>query len=323
MCTLKFQASLPQQPGAPGGDQKQREKGQGARRALNPRPAAPAAHEQCARPRPLHSPPRSAPHQHPRGWSWPWQHLPRRPGAAARAPGPPGPAARTDRCAPRSALLAAPHGGPEPLKRPRRPPPSNSSAAPGPRAQPTEGEKGLAGRRGLLGSRRRGWRPRRRRRGSAAAGAGRPGGASPRSPRTRRRRSFSSRQPRPRSPRCARRRHRLGGRHRLEGRPSGARPRSSGAQAERDNKQSRRSRLPLVRHNTAHTSALREGEGAAATRLSISRRPSNHGLGTAARQPIQKSQAPRGAGPEGKTSLRVATARQTWVFLFACERVCV
>lgn len=121
---------------------------QGARRALYPRPAAPGAHEQCADPRPPHSPPRSAPHQHPRGWSWPWQRLPRTPGAAARAPGPPRPAARTDRCAPRSALLAAPHGGPKPLRRPRRPPPSNSSAAPGPRARPAEGEEGLAGLRG-------------------------------------------------------------------------------------------------------------------------------------------------------------------------------
>lgn len=121
---------------------------QGARRTLYPRPAAPGAHEQCAGPRPPHSPPRSAPHQHPRGWSWPWQRLPCTPGAAARAPGPLRPAARTDRCAPRSALLAAPHGGPKPLRRPRRPPPSNSSAAPGPRARPAEGKEGLAGRRG-------------------------------------------------------------------------------------------------------------------------------------------------------------------------------
>lgn len=45
-----------------------------------------------------------------------------------------GPAARTDRCAPRS--LAAPHRGPEPPRRPRRQPPSNSSAAPGPSARP-------------------------------------------------------------------------------------------------------------------------------------------------------------------------------------------
>lgn len=62
-------------------------------------------------------------------------------------PGPPL-APTAARRAPRSALLAAPHGGPKPLRRPRRPPPSNSSAAPGPRARPAEGKEGLAGRRG-------------------------------------------------------------------------------------------------------------------------------------------------------------------------------
>lgn len=53
-------------------------------------------------------------------------------------------AARTDRCASHS--LAAPHRGPEPLRRPRRPPPSNSSAAPGPRARPRARKAGGAAR---------------------------------------------------------------------------------------------------------------------------------------------------------------------------------
>jgi hypothetical protein len=98
VCTLKFPVSIVQQP-EPWWRRKQRERAHGARPRLQPdrAPAAPRSHParvargpRTMRPPAPHSPPRSAPRQSPRGWTWPWQRLPCRPGAA-RAPGTPGP----------------------------------------------------------------------------------------------------------------------------------------------------------------------------------------------------------------------------------------
>lgn len=68
------------------------------------------------------------------------------------------------------ALLAAPHRGPEPPRRPRHPPPSNSSAEPGPSARPRvrKGWRYGAASRGPRGR----WGSRMRQRGAAGAAAG-------------------------------------------------------------------------------------------------------------------------------------------------------
>lgn len=55
--------------------------------------------------------------------------------------------------------------------------------------------------------------------------------------------------------------------------------------------------------------------------LSVSDSAPNRGLFAATLRPIPKFQAPGGAGPEGETSLRVATEGKTWGFLFVCVSV--
>lgn len=142
VCTLKFQVSILQQP-EPRWGRKAERKGR-ARPCLQPN-RAPAAPRRALSPRPPRPrPTNNAPARAALTTQVSAPSAPARLDLAMAAPlaqargcsrsGAAGPAARTDRCAPHS--LAAPHRGPEPPRRPRRPPPSNSSAAPGPRARP-------------------------------------------------------------------------------------------------------------------------------------------------------------------------------------------